>query len=584
MTQVVLGSIVTYSAGLNIPHLVTGFETCTLHVKNLPLNVREDEVLPLFIQQRIGSHRFHLVSIKKGSGEKFEAQIIADADAGWALAELLDGLKFKDETLAVEVSANSTPEGMSVDASQNSILTIFWRAPSVHCVVKLSDMAVANNKVRQLDRLICAGRRVHVEINTPRPDRSIRDFRTNSIKISNLPPSVTDEEITAFTGSSSVKRFASGVEQAARTLRDDIERSVPNALKQFDPPSGSPGPEGVVFARAHFSSWDEAYAARTSLSDSRYGNQSMWFYLPDPMHFTITIPLEQYTAQKAQWEDVLLSSTEERKACSLNVCSTRNIVHIHLSGSVKEAIGAMKVRVESLARGEPVEALERLVAPPLDNNHSLCNASEGRKACPICMEDVTSPHQLGCGHTYCTACLSCYIWSSLESAQLPLTCPGDETRCHVPLPIPTIQHFLAPASFDRLLEAACDSYVSKHPEEFKFCRTPECRQIYRSVRPDESPKLLHCPSCFATVCNGCDQDAHDGLTCIESKLRKEAAEQDRLNEAWIASQGGRVKKCPQCNVIIEKVAGCNVMSCRCGTRICWKCMRIYFCCTCSDSS
>ena len=677
MTQVVLGSIVTYSAGLNIPSLITGFETCTLHVRNLPPNVKEDEVHGLFTRQGMDIQRFHLVGIKKGFHEKLEAQIVSDADAGRALAEMLDGLDFKDETLAVEVSANNTLEGMSAAASRDSeVLTISWRVPSVRYVAEFLDMAAVNEKVRQLDRHICAGRRVKVEINTPPPGRVIRDFRPNSIKINFLPPSITDEEVIAFTGSSSVKRLPVAshrsiisVEEAARMLRNDIERAVPNALRQFHPPSGTPSPEGVVSARAHFSSWDEAHAAHTRLSDKRYGNQSTWFKLPDPMHFTITIPSEQYIAQKAQWDD-LLSSIKDKKACILNVHNAGNIVRIRLSGSVKEAIGALKVRVENLARGEPVEgwhrclgipnntflrhvfiesgaylradwkrqslkvygaprainqardlikselerlasmdytvtlakssvgffvregipqlketlgennirfvmntrkititggddarhALERLVALSLDNNRA--HASEGGQTCPICYDDVTSPHQLGCGHVYCVACLRHYISSSLESAQLPLTCLGDETRCRVPIPIPTIQHFLPLASFNRLLEAAFDSHVSKHPEEFKFCKTPDCGQIYRSSRPGESPKSLHCPSCFAGVCNTCDEDAHDGLTCAESKLRRDPAEQDRLNDAWIASQGGRVKKCPRCSVIIEKLEGCNHMSCR----------------------
>ena len=96
------------------------------------------------------------------------------------------------------------------------------------------------------------------------------------------------------------------------------------------------------------------HAAHTSLSDKRYGNQPTWFKLPDAMHFTITIPCERYFAQKAQWDD-LLSSIKDKKACILNIHNAGNIVRIRLSGSVKEAIGALKVGVENLARGEPVD-------------------------------------------------------------------------------------------------------------------------------------------------------------------------------------------------------------------------------------
>ncbi|KAF9226084.1 hypothetical protein BS17DRAFT_878787 [Gyrodon lividus] len=690
ITQVVLGSIITYSAGLNIPSLITGFETCTLHVKNLPLNVNEGEVRALFVLHGMDVERFHVVAIKKVSGERLEARIVSDAEAGRALALSLDGFEFRDETLAIDVSANNTLEGMNATTSRDSeVLTISWRSPSVRYVAEFVDIPAANAKVQELNRKIYAGRRVKVEMNTQPPGRFLSNFRYNAVKISNLPLSVTDEEVAVFTGSLSVRRLPIGgfggvslsVEQVARMVRDDINQAVPTALTQFDQPSGTSNVDGIVFVRAHFSSWDEAHVAHTSLSDNRYGNQPIWLRLPDPMHFTITIPSEQYAAQRAQW-DALLSSIKDRKACMLNVHDIGNIVRIRLAGSAKEAMGAMKVRVENLAKGEMIEgwhrslgfsnnpffrqvfvesgaymradwkrqslkvygatravdrardliktelerlasldytvtlarhsvgffvregipqlketlgesnvrfamssrkititggeearhALERLIALSVKGNQALANASQGEQTCPICYDDVSSPHQLGCGHVYCVACLRHFLSSALDSDQLPLICLGDETRCRVPIPIPTIQYFLPPASFNRLLEAAFDSYVSKHPDEFKCCKTPDCTQIYRSVRSGERAKSLHCPSCFAAVCNGCNEDAHDGLTCAASRLRRDPAEQDRLNDQWIASQGGRVKKCPRCSVPIEKLEGCNHMTCRCGAHICWRCM------------
>jgi hypothetical protein len=31
------------------------------------------------------------------------------------------------------------------------------------------------------------------------------------------------------------------------------------------------------------------------------------------------------------------------------------------------------------------------------------------------------------------------------------------------------------------------------------------------------------------------------------------------------------KLCPSCLVLIEKAEGCNVMTCQCGIRFCWRC-------------
>ncbi|KIJ15161.1 hypothetical protein PAXINDRAFT_46666, partial [Paxillus involutus ATCC 200175] len=150
--QVVIGSIVTYSAGLNITSLITGFETCTLHVKNLPLGASEGEVRALFVLHGMDIERFHVVDIKRGSDEKLEARIVSDAEAGRALASRLDGFEFRDDTLSVDVCANNTLEDMSAAINQDTdVLTISWRSPSVRYVAQYIDIETANAKVLELD-------------------------------------------------------------------------------------------------------------------------------------------------------------------------------------------------------------------------------------------------------------------------------------------------------------------------------------------------------------------------------------------------------------------------------------------------
>ncbi|KIJ08959.1 hypothetical protein PAXINDRAFT_17935 [Paxillus involutus ATCC 200175] len=291
-----------------------------------------------------------------------EARIVSDAKAGRAFASRLDGFELRDNILSVDVSANNTLEDMSVAINQDTdVLTISWRSPSVRYVAQYIDVETTNAKLAELDGKPYAGRRIKVEMSTLPPGRFLPNFQPNAIKISNLPRSITHEEVIAlFTSSSSVKRFLVGglggimpdVEQVVRMLRDDIERAVSNRLRQFDQPSGTPGVDGIVSVPAHFSSWDEAHVAHTSLSGKRYGSQPVCLRLPDP--FTIIVPSEQYTAQTAQW-DALMSSIGDRRAYMLIVHDAWNIVRTRLSGSAKEVMGAMKVRVENLAKGEMVE-------------------------------------------------------------------------------------------------------------------------------------------------------------------------------------------------------------------------------------
>lgn len=192
------------------------------------------------------------------------------------------------------------------------------------------------------------------------------------------------------------------------------------------------------------------------------------------------------------------------------------------------------------------------------------------QVCPICYDHTLGPVQLGCGHTYCSACLRHFITSAHEINVFPLRCVGDDSRCNTPISIPIIQQFLTPAALNRLLEAAFAFYISQRPMEFRFCKTPDCSQIYRSTPADTVAVTLRCPSCSSEVCSACD-DGHEGLTCNEYQTRRL---EERV-DTWITEQGGFVKRCPQCRVPIEKVEGCNRMTCRCGAHICWNCMATF---------
>jgi hypothetical protein len=66
------------------------------------------------------------------------------------------------------------------------------------------------------------------------------------------------------------------------------------------------------------------------------------------------------------------------------------------------------------------------------------------------------------------------------------------------------------------------------------------------------------------------------MNCAESKRQAGRVTEERETEAWLAAHGGRVKKCPTCQALIEKVDGCNHMTCTlCNSHICWRCMGVF---------
>ncbi|KAF9483034.1 hypothetical protein BDN70DRAFT_929536 [Pholiota conissans] len=57
-------SLVTCAAGLNIQSVVCGFDLCRVSIKNLPKDVRHDEIVDIFIQQGVASSEFFIQDLK----------------------------------------------------------------------------------------------------------------------------------------------------------------------------------------------------------------------------------------------------------------------------------------------------------------------------------------------------------------------------------------------------------------------------------------------------------------------------------------------------------------------------------------
>ncbi|KAI0070525.1 hypothetical protein K474DRAFT_769682 [Panus rudis PR-1116 ss-1] len=184
-------------------------------------------------------------------------------------------------------------------------------------------------------------------------------------------------------------------------------------------------------------------------------------------------------------------------------------------------------------------------------------------ACPVCFDDVTTPVTLPCGHSWCKTCLHGYLIASIDNKVFPLKCLGDGAKCSQPVPIDIARELLSASEFDRVTEASAISYVQSRPQEFFYCPTPDCPQIYRSAPRNTT---LQCPSCLVRICPHCHVEHHEGVECPDPEI-----EDKKLLEAWIQTHDA--KRCPRCKAPIERIAGCNHMTCGvCKTHICWVCM------------
>ncbi|TBU51225.1 hypothetical protein BD310DRAFT_1043628 [Dichomitus squalens] len=559
LQRVILGSIVTFAAGLEVRAVLTGFECCAVKIKNLPADTREDEVTEFITQQGIDPARFQLVGVKMVHDGKKEADVVTAAD----LADLLscgpDGIEFKGERIELQIGAYNIPGGMGASSVRDDdVLTVSWRAPSIRYIAEYDDYARAQERAREPDRKMYAERRLHVEMNTLPPGRTIKGFNPNSIKIYNLPASIIEDELMLFTQTSLVRPLlqkgrsvCSPPELAFQQLLREIERVSPRNVVHHEQSTRERGKDvdGIVSYRIRFTSPEEARVVYEGLSGRIFPAISpiaLWLRLPEPMCFNLTLPKEQYGAQRALW-DALVNSATDRRACVLFVKPDGNVVRVRLSGNAKQAVGMLKVRVENLARGEPlvgwhrslgffnnpfprrvldetgaylrsdwrrqvlrvygepraVERAREMVKAELERlegldftvtlkevsvaffvrqgiatlkeligedavtfhpwarriticggeeaRHHLSRlideslrggvsiAQDGELQCPICFDDVSAAYRLGCGHSYCSACLRHFLTSAVEGGdQFPLACMADEGRCGRPIALPTI--------------------------------------------------------------------------------------------------------------------------------------------------
>ncbi|KZV65047.1 hypothetical protein PENSPDRAFT_638914 [Peniophora sp. CONT] len=696
--RVVLGSIVTFGAGLEIRGFTTGFESCTIRINGLPADVLEREIYELFTQQGIDEARLYLMSHKILADGTSEAKMVMDAESGEVLSVGLDDLDFRGSRLSFEVGTYNIPGKMGASAVKDTnILTISCPAASLRYVLTYASEDLAQDKCRELDGLIHRNRRLKAEyVQTSVAESDERSgIRQYALKLSNLPKPTTYDHVRALAGSEVLSysplalKGVPSTDIALEAIRESVYSSKcrKSDIYSFESPDVADLLNGTITVRVCFSSWDVAKSVHDHIRGRKLaclGNKAFQVFLPSPLSYTITIPSQQHDAQRAQWNEIRRESHAGDKALS---CLTRlqvpgkSLVRLRVTGSDNKAVGALKLRVESLAAGERVVGwhprllqhdgvfFDRVLAetgaflradrrqrqikvygsadttararalvenefarlssldfrtqvPPLsvrsflaqglqelcellgeENVHfdpstrvlttsggddarhivsrvvkrtmrgSALIPYDGADACPICFDVVRAPLLLPCGHAYCSSCLRHFVNSAADSDKFPLACMGNEARCNAPIPIPIFERFLPQPALVQLLEAAFFAYVSQHPQTLKFCRTPDCEQIYRAVpllRTGPSP--VQCPACLTVICPACHEDSHESMTCEESLLRSDPTRHERLVDEWIASQDGRVKRCPQCRVPIEKTEGCNHMECKCGAHVCWTCL------------
>jgi hypothetical protein len=688
--QMVLGSaLVTCGAGVDIRSIITGFDLLRVVVKGLPHNTNFNEVAAAFTLSGVNPENVILQETRPNGGLA-DAIFLMKADQFESFAFGSDHtIDFQGRSFLLEVGPISSEDSMTLSSHSTNTLTVYWPVPSTSMIATYPTLEVAKAKAKELDAKMLRGQRVKAFMNTPpRTPHSWREFNPASVKLMYLPLDVPLTEVEVFSGTSLLRVLSSPTyipEEFIEFLRKHLE-GFPgvNQGTFVCLPSRAPNPTSRVEIQFH--GWEEARFACDTLNNHRLRNDFPYVrtLLPRAHRYFANISHEQYRSQKNRWDSLVQEKGRGMARVQVHDRSGGRVV-ITVEGNDRKAVGALKVRVESLLAGERLDpshwgrfflsgtgfeslqdihaesgayvridkkfpalrvygtaeavvrakesirysvigtrstSIDRVI--PLkqrsvqyfvrrglaslkeiigednvsldltstprkltikvgeDAHHHLQRAmdesledfslDEGhRDICPICCDTTSHPETLGCGHSYCTSCLWHYLESAANAKKFPLNCMGNNTSCRSPLPIPLIKRFLTVQRFNQLVEVAFLSYLDQHPRELKYCSTPDCNQIYRR---DPTKPFLQCPACFSTICSSCQEESHEGMTCLQFKCYGLTAGQEWFTDDWASARG--IKKCPGCGIWIEKTEGsCNHLTCKCGDHVCWKCMGIF---------
>uniref|UniRef100_A0A8C0MA56 E3 ubiquitin-protein ligase RNF14 n=2 Tax=Boreoeutheria TaxID=1437010 RepID=A0A8C0MA56_CANLF len=246
---------------------------------------------------------------------------------------------------------------------------------------------------------------------------------------------------------------------------------------------------------------------------------------------------------------------------------------------------------------QDVESLSSLIQEILDFDQAqqikcfnsklfMCNICFCEKLGSECM------YFLECRHVYCKACLKDYFEIQIRDGQVQcLNCP--EPKCPsvaTPGQVKELVDTELFARYDRLLLQSTLDLMA----DVVYCPRPCCQL---PVMQEPGCTMGICSSCNFAFCTLCRLTYHGVSPCKVTAeklmdLRNEYLQADEANKRFLEQRYGKrviqkaleemeskewleknSKSCPCCGTPIEKLDGCNKMTCTgCMQYFCWICM------------
>eukprot|EP01017_Pseudomicrothorax_dubius_P006944 TRINITY_DN12084_c0_g1_i1.p1 TRINITY_DN12084_c0_g1~~TRINITY_DN12084_c0_g1_i1.p1 ORF type:complete len:234 (-),score=23.10 TRINITY_DN12084_c0_g1_i1:459-1061(-) len=180
--------------------------------------------------------------------------------------------------------------------------------------------------------------------------------------------------------------------------------------------------------------------------------------------------------------------------------------------------------------------------------------STPRHICLICYSHIGNqencvpgmPRLEGREHDICYDCFREHLISKINGAKVDkIYCP----HCMANVDEATIQSIVCPDLYVKYKRYKLNLDVTLNPLA-RWCPLDGCGNVIMlSATTDKSGT---CSRCMTEICASCSRKIHQGKTC------------DEMIGADLKSWAKNVSlaKCPKCRMMVEKIDGCNHMTCR----------------------
>eukprot|EP00731_Ephydatia_muelleri_P027869 Em0019g742a len=191
-----------------------------------------------------------------------------------------------------------------------------------------------------------------------------------------------------------------------------------------------------------------------------------------------------------------------------------------------------------------------------DQQRAYMEFFQSAHTCDVCFKDLPGESFCEpCRGCHIVVCKSCLIQSCKSRVDSGLTTVMKCVNCDNILSDIMLNGILPTELYNRYAHLIEESQLDSIPG-MVYCPRPRCNK--RTVS-DPKESLAVCSSCSLPFCKLCRQVYHGTGPCPAPKPQKSFMWKD-------------VKVCPRCRFSIQKIDGCNKMSCiKCGALFCWIC-------------